>query len=1433
MNIQNSNFNVNGVSFSGHEKSLDKEGKIQHKFYYLYDTQKYDCEVEFYNIKSVNGDIEIMDKNGPAGKEPLSNDGVIEIPKGVKTNSKEGLGFAYRFKLTEIERDRNGVPLIDEKTGRHIPKLDEKGNPIISFAFDNGDVIGIRDENRTDNKYNIVLANRAIINKNGPMQLIMPDEYYPGVIKNRQGEPTIGDALRAKTLSEVKTTQELADYKRKKALSAVRTHANKLGGNFYGIIARLPEIKNEGISRIVGTPFTKDTVSSHLYWTENAYQIAPELGTEKDFKELQKELFKNGINWIADAALVNEGLGGAHLGSVLRNGQGAFDSNMFRINGKIKLGILPAETKSIKKHTKMKIINSPWIVEQNKWGITYLSTNKKFDKTKATYIQFYDDRLASDEQINSESPLAMKTYAKKNTKNIYDITRHYDAIYPFAIEVDPSDVKKALRRTMFRNGGELDDIKHIDYKDIKTFTDFKNFQVVEKTSADGIELWDGNVDIAKLNFFVTDKDLDFKNLTAEQSENFKRGALVVKDYAINSGRYWTQLTTDTQLEYITDELSKCSENAENYKSSIDALAANGLFPESVKNIDEDTIVNVMDGSYHLRKLEEADKRSSLNPETKTKNPNEYTLRDYILKKAVDTPLETLPVSNNLMSILTSPYITQRPVDEKELGVSKYDLIKIRKEKPDAKYNQTTSQMTDIYKDEIAPMIKEVVKDITYTDAEGRTKGITDKDGNISEYGRYVLSEITPDLTKYIITKSLVLSVDREDKNTYDKIFNMKKIVSKDGHFDFSKVDDESITMQSLGIPYTGKETKEAQIVIDSLKTGLLKFKKTNDLEQLKGYVQERFKDRRLNDYKIAEMLHDRTESGLGWRIDAAKDVASVDNFRSGHDSIEDIWDNVIDFWKVFNQTVLKENPHAYTTAEITDLDTFITDFNPNRKYKCDADAERKFIEQTGITSVANYTYFFSLMPALYYPFKFDDGDTNETDWISKEENLWELRKKLAIGWDDGKNNNKNPGFLFQSPEDGVANSYTFIGNHDKPRALHCLSMDMNLFHGGLKTPEHRKIAEEVTMLQNPDYDKLDSKAIAMGQRINFAIDDVIPKDTKLNKKLKEAVSDLAQGKFKGKHFPAEAFGTRPLEIAIKSVFDQMEYKANIKTIQNRDEFEAKMLKSILEPACEKFLYMYKMLVTLPGSPTDFAGDRTGVSGYESKAKNYHQQNRNVIPWEYLKPENEKKYKFIQDFYKEMNKISNLRKQEELSALNNGAAVSLPINIDKTHIQGLLRYNAEGSVVISLFTNKGANSSGKTNAQEINMQDLEKFNRNPVNENKENTETSTKNELYNRIILNPDMASIKEGLKHGIDLNSVFRNARNLEDKENPVDTSIYKFVKISEAELNADNEDANANTVSDGKEYYCLKRFNADTMEEEPITITPEDLNALILYKEK
>lgn len=45
MNIQKSNLNTQKVSFSGHNKKLDKTGYEINNFYYLYDPKKYECEV--------------------------------------------------------------------------------------------------------------------------------------------------------------------------------------------------------------------------------------------------------------------------------------------------------------------------------------------------------------------------------------------------------------------------------------------------------------------------------------------------------------------------------------------------------------------------------------------------------------------------------------------------------------------------------------------------------------------------------------------------------------------------------------------------------------------------------------------------------------------------------------------------------------------------------------------------------------------------------------------------------------------------------------------------------------------------------------------------------------------------------------------------------------------------------------------------------------------------------------------------------------------------------------------------------------------------------------------------------------------------------------------------------------------------------------------
>ncbi len=1312
VNIKKNSLNAQNISFSAHKKSMDKFGYEEHRFSYLYDTDKYSCVLELYNIDKDNLKNLIIpgaDKNRPDAVIPMKGSSVTVDLSGIKQLDSP-LGYAYRFRLTDKDTKK------------------------VSYAYDNGTVYNIKDTKNTNNKYSIILSNRAVINKNGPMQLIMPDEYYPGA-----------DSADGRINSALRNT----------ALSSVRNHANKLGGKFAGITSRLPEIAKEGVKRIVGTPFTRDTISSHLYWTENAYQVCPSLGTEEDFKEMQRELFKNDINWISDAALVNEGFGGIHLSELLRKGRDSVSKDMFRSDERINLGILP----DVSKYSRIKFINAPFILNES--GDKFSVKNPKYNPAKPTYVQFYDTRLASEEQIKSDSPLRMSTYDKKNTDNIYDITKHDDAVYPFPIEVSPDALTRNVNMVYKREGkvdlGDADIIKQI--------VNFENFGVVNKSASGGLEVWDGNVDIAKLNFYRSPNDeARFSKLPPYERQkaidDFDRGALAVRDYAVNSGRYWTKLTADTQLEYASSVLGGRAETADDYMAVIKEGAEKGELPGSIlENTDKEVIENVLDGSYHSRLLDDADMRNEINPDYP--DGNDYEINDYILKKAMDVPLETLPFAVNLLGVMTSPYIEKKANTDDELGVSRYDILKAGNPNLPEKYSFVYEQMDNIYIEKIAPVIYQVLKDVP---------DIEDEYGNVSEYGRYVINEAVPDITKYLFTKALSPKSEIE--------------ISRDGRFDFSSVNPEDITMQSIGIPYEGKTSEEeAQIALNVLKKGLDNISQEDISELTKGIAQ-RFHNRSLNDFKVAEMITDRTESGLGWRIDAAKDVASIDAVRSNMESMPSAWDKVIDFWGRYNKAVLEENPHAYTTAEITDLDMLMKN-DAEAPYTSAADAEQKFLQETGITAVANYNYFFSLLPDLYAPLLLEDFDDNN-GWQANQEMNKNILKKLDEGWGE------NPGFLFQSPDDGVNNSYTFVDNHDKPRILHLLSLDAGLYKTNFSSGEHKQIAAKV--LNKPassiDYDKISSKAVAMGARLCDAFDEVLS-DNKLKKEIDNAVAELASGSFKGKNFDAEAFGTRPLNIAIQSVLEQAEY--NGAKIPDRKKIEAQTFMNIIEPAYDRYLSILKLLTVLPGSPTDFAGDKLAVTGAEEKAKNYHQQNRNVIPWEWLDKSSSNLYSRIGVLYDKANEISNLRNMPELSALNDGATVTLPVMqeavskeegkpselIRNEKMQGILRYNDEGSVVIALTDSRGASSKLTEKMDRQNGQQTA------------------------RIYLNPSVTNAKQGLKHGIKTGTKFKNARTS-------DKSDY--------------------VISKSNEGYYLARRNSNG-QELPICIKPEDLNTLILYK--
>ena len=215
-----------------------------------------------------------------------------------------------------------------------------------------------------------------------------------------------------------------------------------------------------------------------------------------------------------------------------------------------------------------------------------------------------------------------------------------------------------------------------------------------------------------------------------------------------------------------------------------------------------------------------------------------------------------------------------------------------------------------------------------------------------------------------------------------------------------------------------------------------------------------------------------------------------------------------------------------------------------------------------------------------------------------------------------------------------------------------------------------------------------------------------------------------------------------------------------------------------------------MLVTLPGSPTDFVGDKEGSSGYETKSNNDFQQNRNVVPFEWVNKELKNPYleefndskDFAVNYYVNMTKIGNLRNKKELSALRNGNTISIPVQNGVTDkgehlpVAATFRYDDKGSQVICLYTTSGAN-----------LDNSKMMNRDCVN--------------LDKIVLNDNtQKNWKEGLKGGLNVGDTFLKVD---------DNARYKvFLENGE---------------------YCIKRVDSPIFRS--ISILPQDKNTAVLYK--
>ena len=1389
-----SQLNSKNIAFKGYDKKLDKTGDEVHTFYYPHSSE-YDLRLELCK-RQRNGVII------PEVHEP-DKDGNFTL----KLDDNANTDYFYRFKLINPGKET-------------------------LYANDNGILQSLGKVNGSTAPFNQIFPGRKIVSKPGRMQLQMPDLYYPGV-KYDGSDYHISQALRTK------------------ALSTLRTHVGKLGGTLDGMIYMLPQKAKEGYTRIVGTPFTKDEISSHLYWTQNAYQMASSLGGLQDMKRFQQALFRNGINFVSDAALVNEGLQGIHFTNLMKWGKESPFFYWFKTynldSSQLSLGVIPKNSKNV----RMRIINSPVDIESNP------VKGSKYNPNLPTIVQLYDARLTSEEQEKANK--VFNSY-DKTVKNHYEISNYDDAIIPYSFEVDPTELTQNIKKAGATHKGDFSDADII-----KNVLSFSKFKIGERKDG-GVELWDGNVDITKLNFSYGNYDYDMVNenaglRTKKNAESYRQGVREVQDYAVLSGKYWAKSAADVQLEYAASAFKNVESPQKAYE--IMQEQAGKILPVSVKDeeiaSDKELISNVFKGAYNLFKLNNISSYTLIDENDKKSDEEIDTFDDFLKKSIMNLPMESLEVADDVASILSSGYLTKRAATDEQIGLTRFDIYKSDYPNLPAKYSTLYKRTDKILSEDIYSFAEKIIS--SYDEKTSGAK-IRDIDGNITTFGKYAVNAIAQDITKYALLKAL-------DPNA-------KITVEKDGTLNFDNIDRQKLNIKALDIKDTTPE-RESENLINKLEKGVKNLvNNKNSISELTSAIEKRLNG--LNEYSfmMADMIIDRTESGMGLRVDAAKDIAAIDSVRNDSDNISKIWDDVIGFWsKYVKYGVHAENPHAFSTAEITDVDKFITN-NPVVDLNSASEAERKLLEKTGITSIANYSYFFAMPTGIYSR----NSETGEWDGFKLINGI--KAKEDCLDTPDWRDNN---GMLFQGPADSSIHSYTFSGNHDKPRILHVLGLDMKLYHSKFNDDDSKKIAKEVLQLSDDsDFDpealsvgkdhviKLSAPAIAMGKRLmdvfksmdkEMTEDEIkavnkqkekckenyqeyIPEndsensgDRVLTKKeislINDAISDLACGIYKGKdgetHFNPDSFGQKPFDVVIDDVLATAGFDTNSKKVK---EIKNIALKKMLAPAMQKYRAIYKMLTLLPGDPTDFAGDKEGMTGFESKAKNMTQQNRNAIRWEWLQKGNSDYKPFIDEYKKAMDNIMALRTNPELSPLNNGHTVSL-VNYSTTKELKLpgertyaanLRYNSEGKQVITIFGAPDAgvdpNPSAPLGSKEVKIN-----------------------------YLNLGQIRSREGLVAGLEKGSIFRNVDKNDKSYYKVDEATIKIPVEVQGDI-SDNDIADKLITDNGVKRYMYKEVNTyvlhryfdndddakaiglskiEKCDYYPITVGKKDDNALVLYK--
>ena len=555
---------VKSTSFKGYETKVKNDGERIVEFYAPpYDKEQYSATLEIVPLtQNYEGVWQVadntkfpckskLDENGKeTGKFELSEERIAAFVVGNNVSGPKA--FGYRFVYDAIDGDYPQLTALEPGLKTNNGKVDAN--------------VG------EDKIYNVYIDKIGSVKKNGPMYHMLPDSYYN--VKWAKNPP---------------------------AKSEIRNHVNMFGGNIEGIIEQVKAGKLDNYGLLMTTPlFGQDEISSHGYWPTNPYQISSTRGNLQDFKNLNFELYKRGVQYVADGAFTSQGILSPFIQHVIKHGKDSQYADFFKIDNSTN-----AETGTFKLY--IPILPDTDVDLQN---IRYRIVEKGSEK----YIQFYDKRLVKPEDLANKNEL-IKSYDPELVKKFPNINTHEHSITPYYFNIT-NETNKNISENIIPNKDEpISDLG----------VHFNNFAVVRKSDARGVNFWDGNLDLIKMN-------------TSNKQ---------VREYLYNIANYWTKTIANTLLVQ-TATLNATPEGKEEVKQ---IALKNGISEADFEEIKN----NIENDDYYLETFE-----------------NLAEVENLIQKEILKFPVESIELAPEITAVLASPSMVARtPEALSDAKLSKY------------------------------------------------------------------------------------------------------------------------------------------------------------------------------------------------------------------------------------------------------------------------------------------------------------------------------------------------------------------------------------------------------------------------------------------------------------------------------------------------------------------------------------------------------------------------------------------------------------------------------------------------------------------------------------------------------------------------------------------------------------------------------------------